>query len=230
VVQSRVEPNPSRLPEVVPVFPLPNVVLFPGTVVPLHVFEQRYRAMVRDSVERDGIIGIVLLRQGYEKHYAGAPAFHELGTVGRIEQLDPLPDGRFNLNVVGLQRVEFHEVPSTRLYRQAKIAPRPEPVVDDSDPEIQRAKLELLASHAMLQSELRGDDEGTLVVDDRLSFALAVNGACANLPVASEIRQQLLSLDCLIERQRRVSRLVASVAQSLLKMRSSGRDQTELPS
>ncbi|HXV77287.1 MAG TPA: LON peptidase substrate-binding domain-containing protein [Candidatus Polarisedimenticolaceae bacterium] len=208
-----------RLPGVVPVFPLPNVVLFPGTIVPLHVFEPRYRQMIVDSAAADRVIGIALLEPGYDADYQGHPPFHPIGTVGRIDQLDRLPDGRFNMNVVGLHRVAYDEIPSSKPYRLTRLTRLPEKEVDDLCPEIVRAKRDLLVSQAMLLRELKGDDDPTLIIDERLPFALAVNGACANLPVASEVRQELLAIDCLVERHRRASRLIAGVLQSLLSMR-----------
>ena len=93
-------------PDIVPLFPLPGAVLFPDTVLPLHIFEPRYRRMVEDVRAGDGRIAIALLRQGWEEGYEGRPAIHDVGTVGRIRDLEPLPDGRFNLALVGLQRVE----------------------------------------------------------------------------------------------------------------------------
>jgi Lon protease-like protein len=208
------------IPAVVPVFPLPNVVLFPGTVVPLHVFEPRYREMVRDASQSDGMIGLALLEPGFESDYDGQPAFHPVGTVGRLEDLDPLPDGRYNVSVAGLQRVEYHEIPSSKPYRLSRVTPMPELAVDDSDRTILATKRDLLVAQAMLLSELKGESDPTLIIDERLSFSMAVNGACANLPVASEVRQELLAVDCLVERSRRAGRLISGVLQSLLSMKS----------
>jgi hypothetical protein len=96
----------------------------------------------------------------------------------------------------------------------------PENAVDDSDPGIQQAKRDLLVGQAMLLRELKGDEDPTLIIDEALPFALAVNGACATLPVASEVRQELLRLDCLLERHRRATRLISGVLRSLLSMKS----------
>jgi len=207
-----------ELPSVVPVFPLPNVVLFPRTVVPLHVFEPRYREMIRDVAQGHRMIGIALLQPGFESDYLEKPAFHKVGTVGRLEDLDLLPDGRYNISVAGTHRVEFREVPSTKPYRLSRVTPMPENEPDDSDAGIEESKRDLLVSQAMLQRELKGDNDPTLIIDERLPFTTAVNGACANLPVASEVRQELLAVSCLVERSRRASRLVSGVLQSLLSM------------
>jgi Lon protease-like protein len=208
------------IPSVVALFPLPNAVLFPGTVLPLHIFEPRYRSMVRDCSLGDGLIGIALLRPGYEKDYDGSPAIHSVGTVGRIEQLNPLADGRFTLNLVGLQRVEYHEIPSDKAYRLARVSLRPESNIDESNSRIGQLKLELLANQAMLFRELSDGELPALVLSDETPYSVAVNGACANLPVPGELRQKLLLVDDLDERQRRVSHLIGEVLDHVLQLKA----------
>jgi Lon protease-like protein len=110
------------LPEVIPLFPLPNVVLFPRMPLPLHIFEPRYRAMVRDALGGAHLIGMVLLRGDWRAEYAGTPPIFATGTVGEIVRVDELPDGRFNLVLRGVK--SFHvreELPLSRLYRQARV-------------------------------------------------------------------------------------------------------------
>jgi len=210
-----------KLPEsgIVPVFPLPNAVLFPQTVLPLHIFEPRYRAMVRDAAAADGMIAVALLKPGFEQDYAGGPPIHTLATIGRIEQLVRLPDGRSNLNLVGLVRVELSEVPSTKPYRQARFTPRPEAPVDESDPDVRRAKLELLASQGYLMREITDDAGTSIPMLEDLPYPCAVNGSCANLPSSPEVRQELLALDDLRARHRRVSELINAVLERVLELK-----------
>src|SRR5262245_16940848 len=144
----------------VPVFPLPGVVFFPRTILPLHVFESRYRAMVRDAVATDRRIAISLLKPGWETDYEGSPAFQEIGTVGRIEDLDPLPDGNFLLRLVGLRRVSFGEPVKLRPYRIVRFHTLPETTVDEAAAENVAAKLDLLASHGCLLRELMSREAG----------------------------------------------------------------------
>jgi len=210
---------------IVPIFPLPNVVLFPETVLPLHVFEPRYRAMVRDAASGERRIAVALLRPGYEEEYMGSPPIHPLGTVGRIDGLRPLPDGRFLLSLVGLQRVRFEEIASDRPYRLAHTTPLPERGVDDHDPEIRRAKLDLLASQACLLRELSGGESGGVVTHENVPFAVAVNGSCANLPVDAEVRQELLALDDLRQRQIRATGLIDQVLEQVLRLKVAGNDR-----
>lgn len=105
-------------PLVVPIFPLPDVTFFPHTVLPLHVFEARYRAMVVDAMERNRKLVVVRLRAGYEATYAGKPAVHEVGGVGEIVSCDRLASGRYNILLRGEHRVRIEqELPSDTLYR-----------------------------------------------------------------------------------------------------------------
>ena len=104
------------------VFPLPRVVFFPGTYLPLHIFEPRYRAMVRDCIAYNRpVIAVTLLKPGYEAEYEGRPAMHDIATVGRIEKHEELPDGRFDLVLRGLSRVRLDELPADVFpYRRAR--------------------------------------------------------------------------------------------------------------
>src|SRR5439155_19684170 len=78
-------------------FPLPNVVLFPHVVQPLHIFEPRYRQMTADALEDDRLIALVLLQPGWEADYEGRPSVCTMTCVGRIIAEQRLPDGRYNL-------------------------------------------------------------------------------------------------------------------------------------
>jgi Lon protease-like protein len=105
------------------VFPLPNVVFFPGTLLPLHIFEPRYRAMMRACLDSARpALAVTLLKPGYETDYEGRPPMHEICTVGRIERHEELPDGRFNLILRGLFRARLNELPAAGLlYRRAQV-------------------------------------------------------------------------------------------------------------
>ena len=204
----------------VPVFPLPGVVFFPRTVLPLHVFEPRYRAMVRDAVRGEGLIAVSLLRPGWEADYSGSPSFHDVGTVGRIEDLVSLEDGRFNLRLVGAQRVRLGRWIKERPYRLVRVTPLSEDNVDESADSIVSAKLDLLASHGCLVRELAPAGAQGIGLDDRMPFETAVNGACANLPVEPAIRQSLLEENDLGERHRRASELLDEVLKRVLHLKA----------
>jgi len=116
------------LPEELPIFPLPNAVLFPGATLPLYVFEPRYRQMVEDVLRHGRWIAVALLRPGYEADYEGSPEFHEIGGAGFLVRSNRLEDGRYEIVLEGRARVQLAEIPSARLYRMARAVPCPEDV------------------------------------------------------------------------------------------------------
>src|SRR3954469_5122290 len=104
--------------DLLPLFPLPTVVLFPNVFLPLHIFEPRYREMVADSLAGDRVIGMVLLRPGWERNYEGRPAVYPVGCSGVITHFEKLADGRYNIILRGLRRFRLPEKdhsPSDRL-------------------------------------------------------------------------------------------------------------------
>lgn len=117
----------SELPDIIPVFPLPNVVLFPRVQLPLHIFEPRYRAMVRDAIEAEPpLIGMALLRGDWQEQYEGNPQVFPIGCVGKVVKTVPLPDGRFNILLQGLREYRIQEEFHDKSYRQARVEWLPE--------------------------------------------------------------------------------------------------------
>lgn len=114
-----------------PIFPLPNVVLFPGVPLPLHIFEPRYRALIADVLEGDRRFGMVLPRAGWESDYAGRPPVHAIGCSGVIVHTVRLDDGRYNIVLNGLDRFRIISEDHDREYRRAAIELLPEPHQDD---------------------------------------------------------------------------------------------------
>ncbi|OFW07630.1 MAG: hypothetical protein A3I61_17740 [Acidobacteria bacterium RIFCSPLOWO2_02_FULL_68_18] len=133
------------LPGTIPIFPLPNVVLFPNVFLPLHIFEPRYRAMVTDALEGDRIIGMVLLQPGHEASYEGRPPVFSIGCAGVITHAEPLGDGRFNIVLRGLERFRIRGEDNERAYRLAHIDSLPEDVPHDHRDELRRHRHRLEA-------------------------------------------------------------------------------------
>jgi Lon protease-like protein len=106
---------------IIPVFPLPNVVLFPDVMLPLHIFEPRYRQMVRDTqMKTPPLIGMALLRGNWQEQYEGRPEIFPVCCAGEMVRVSPLPDGRFNILLRGTQEYRLKEEVSdpTKLYRE----------------------------------------------------------------------------------------------------------------
>jgi Lon protease-like protein len=131
-----------------PLFPLPNVVLFPDALVPLHIFEPRYREMIGDTLEGDRRIGMVLLRAGWKADYEGRPPIYPIGCSAVIVHAVKLDDGRYNIVIRGLERFRVTAEDDARAYRRATIDAVPETALDDE----QRAALGVL--RATLEARL----------------------------------------------------------------------------
>ncbi len=111
----------AELPEIIPLFPLPNFVVFPGVQVPLHIFEPRYREMVADVAVSHGIIGMMMLKGEWERDYHAFPDLYEIGCAGKISNISKLPDGRYNLILNGLAEFRVVREVRDRPYRQAQV-------------------------------------------------------------------------------------------------------------
>lgn len=174
-----------------PLFPLPNLVFFPQTRLPLHVFEPRYRQLVEDVVARDQRFGIVLLRPGWEADYFGAPAVYACGTMGRIEQTVPLDDGRYNILVYGETRFRVVGEVSGQPYRTARVVVQPQIEGDPTAAKAQRMWLtDLSQQYLRYLPEQGGVPEIQTVGLDALTNALIMS---LNLDVAE--KQRLLEAD-----------------------------------
>jgi len=117
-----------------PIFALPGVVLLPETLLPLHIFETRYRAMVRDALEGDRLIGMALLRPGWEQGGAD-PEIFPMGGAGEVVESEALEDGRYNILLRGAFRYRIVEELGVDPYRQARVATVPSLPFSDGDAE-----------------------------------------------------------------------------------------------
>jgi Lon protease-like protein len=107
--------------KIISLFPLPATVFFPGTLLPLHVFEPRYKQMMADAVKNDRLIGMVLLKPGWESNYYANPDLVSVGCLGHIDKYTLLPDEKYNLVLRGLSRFRLlKEIPG-KTYRRAEV-------------------------------------------------------------------------------------------------------------
>ena len=113
--------DPLQTGMTIPVFPLPTTVFYPGTHLPLHIFEPRYREMTADALEGKRQVGMVLLKPDYEEEYFNKPQIYSVGCVGSIEQEIKHPDGKYNFTLVGLRRFRIISEKEGKAYRQAEI-------------------------------------------------------------------------------------------------------------
>jgi ATP-dependent Lon protease len=180
---------------IVRLFPLPNLVLFPNVVQPLHIFEPRYCEMLLDSLQNDRLIAMALLQPGWEHQYQNRPPIASTVCVGKIVSHTPTNDGRHNILLVGLKRARIiEEIEPSRAFRQARVEIQtdiypPEDActrksMTDSLQDVFRQLVpEGLAAQSSFQ-QLAGQPFPLGTLTDTIAYAL-------NLPLA--VKQQLLA-------------------------------------
>jgi ATP-dependent Lon protease len=103
-------------------FPLPNLVMFPHVLQPLHIFEPRYRALFEEALADDRLIAMAVLAPGWEDDYEGRPPLHPTACLGRIVTHQVVEGGKYNLLLAGLKRVRLvHELPAAKPFREARV-------------------------------------------------------------------------------------------------------------
>ena len=171
-------------------FPLPGVVLFPHAVLPLHIFEPRYRQMTEDALASDRLITIVQIRPPAEWETPDQPGLESFGCLGRIYKHDRLPDGRFNFLLLGRKRVQLtREVQSGKLYRMAEVRIVEDVPPDEPDP---RSGAELIAGFRKLHpGGLDPDLDSLFETDLPLGILTDIIAQAAGLP--SSVKQAFLA-------------------------------------
>jgi len=180
-------------------FPL-NAVLFPGVSVPLTIFEDRYRALVHhllrveDPVER--VFGSVGIREGYEVGDHGAQSLYRVGCRVQLTEVEPHPDGSFDIVAVGLERIELERLDTSGTFPVGHVVDRPETGTEVPEEVLERARATFTAYRTAL-TDIRHDPyTGNLPKDPTyLSWTLA---AVAPLPMPE--RQALLEAEDAAER------------------------------
>jgi Lon protease-like protein len=177
----------TKLPETIPIFPLEDVMLFPEMSVPLHIFEPRYKAMIADALKGDRIIGMVLLRPGYEKDYERSPSVFQVGCAGVINEVEELPNGEYNIVVGALTKYRITREEASRPYRIAHVTPIADETVDADRSALhaRRQRLEALIRESGGRTGVRGAPDG--ISDERL-----VNGISQLAHIDELDRERLL--------------------------------------
>ncbi|NIP37926.1 MAG: LON peptidase substrate-binding domain-containing protein [Candidatus Dadabacteria bacterium] len=160
---------------VAPVFPLSNVVLFPNVLLPLHIFEKRYQKMVADALSGEKIITMSLLKPGWENCYYGCPEIYKTACMGRIVSTEYFDDGRSNIVLYGLKRVELSEIKQDLPYRMAHLTIK-EDMINGSEELYRRHIEDLLCRWNEMMGEEQKDhriEVNTGLPIDRLTDTLA---------------------------------------------------------
>jgi uncharacterized protein len=185
------------LPPLIPLFPLPDVVLFPRMPMPLHIFEPRYRQMVADVLEGHRTIGMTLLRPGWEPDYQGRPPVYPVGCAGIIDECQRLEGGRYNLVLKGVARFRVVEEREGQPYRLASVEYHGDAMGDPAS---------LGSSRDKLLKALANLAEGAAVFLSRpdLSHELFANAVCQYMDLAPVEKQSLLDCESIAARYLRL--------------------------
>lgn len=197
--------EPFTIPDRLPVFPLPNVVFFPKTYLPLHIFEPRYRRMVADAAIGGQCIAMALLKEGWESDYYGNPAIFPVLCVGRLVSVQPLSDGRSNILLQGLERAHVQAEHFEKPYREATVHVTRPASETGLTAEVRGALIEVLGRYLQTREDspvwqgfFRED-----VSDEVLVNTLSTYLECTPLE-----KQFLLEADGLHQRARRLNDLI----------------------
>lgn len=192
----------TTLPAEIPLFPLPEVALFPGVSRPFLIFEPRYREMVADALKGDRIIGMVLLRAGYEKDYDGRPPIFTIGCAGVIQQYEELPDGRYVILLRGVTTFRVTSEDRRRPYRLARVEAMPERLENHELGPLSglRSRIEQLLITAL--------PFGVDPPDPGLGDAEFVNITAQHLAMPETTRQEILERNDVVSRARALLELL----------------------
>jgi len=211
-------------PTRIPLFPL-GTVLFPGVVLPLHVFEPRYRALVRalmvDGGDRE--FGVVAIRQGWEVGEGGVRALHDVGCTAELRQVTPYDDGRYDIVSIGRRRFRLHDIaPSGEPYLSGSVEWLGEGGGDPAEPALlARSVGELFLACRQL---LRDRDPATAGPDGDYPLPddpqLVANLVAAASPFTLDDRQSLLAAPSTTDRLRRELQLLKREVRMLSRLRA----------
>ncbi len=181
----------SQLPEIMPIFPLPNVVLFPNSSLPLFIFEDRYKQMVRDCLESDRYLSVALLQKGWEQQ-SGPPRPDTTAGFGRIIRASHQPNDCMDIVIQGMGRIEMTEFHDDRAYLRAS--------VDLIQPQYTPGE-DLAASAETLRQRFLGllDAQGISALELRTSLKLLASPIdlvffiASHLPLDFYVKQEILA-------------------------------------
>jgi Lon protease-like protein len=179
-------------------FPLPNLVLYPHVMQPLHVFEERYREMLEDALAGDRLIAMALLKPGWEPDYDSRPAISPYACLGKVVTHHRLKDGRYNLLLMGVARIRIvKELQPVRSFRQAKVELLEEGFANDSAQHHAELQSELLAAfQRCLPGGCQAPEQLRELLAQHLPLGMMTDLAAYALPLDVAVKQQLLAECC----------------------------------
>lgn len=148
-------------------FPLPDLVMFPHVMQPLHIFEPRYRDLLNDALDSDGLIAMCVLAPGWENDYDGNPPVLPQACLGKVVSHQRQPDGHYNILLLGLRRIRIEqELPKEKAFREAQVTLLDDYCYTENDDRREALQLELTEK---FQDSLPGDQPTAPGVQELLS-------------------------------------------------------------
>lgn len=206
--------NDISLPKNIPLFPLPGVLLLPGGMLPLHIFEQRYLQMFRDALQGQAIIGMI--QTSSDQPYQSRPPVYTTGCTGKITHHEDTADGRMLITLQGLCRFNIiREHDDDNLYRTAEVdyLPSGNTDMEDADSKHQR----LLNAAMLYLPSLAENVQLEPILEARMSELVTV--LSMHCPFSTKEKQQLLEAP---DQNVRVDRLITLLEQAVLDNLQSG--------
>ncbi len=186
---------PGAFPGTVRLFPLPNLVMFPHVLQPLHIFEPRYVAMLEDALADDRLIAMALLAPGWETDYEGRPPVYPVGCLGKVATHQRLEDGRYNLLLHGVGRVMIvREVEPAGAFRQAEAEVREDYYPPDGDQERARLRTQLVEQFKeMLPPSPEAQEPLEKLLGGRMPLGVLTDVVAYTLDIELSLKEQLLA-------------------------------------
>jgi Lon protease-like protein len=190
------------------------VVFFPKTLLPLHVYEPRYRALASEALEQDRIICTALLKPGWESDYYGSPEVYPVGCLGKIVQHQKLPDGRYNITLDGIAKVSIESSVRLEPYRLVRV----KPMEDDTAWARSQGAMEEAAELMKLFREVHEGQAPSILLAEVLGQEMTpesiLNTVALNLNAEPGVKEQLLEMDRLDLRYQAVLQILRNATKT----------------
>ncbi len=194
-----------------PLFPLPNFVLFPLAGHRFKIFEPRYVEMIENTINKEKLVTITLLKSGYEDNYEASPSIYNIGTLGYIDQCKELENNQYEVIIFGLKKVRIKEFENDFLYREADLSIIEDSMIISNEDKLRR---HLISKFTDLIGISRHNIDLEFINSNITSSEMLINVICSMVPMDIYQKQKLLELDDIDLRLELTIRFIESEIQS----------------
>jgi Lon protease-like protein len=187
-------------------FPLPNLVVFPHVMQPLHIFEPRYRSMLEEALSDDGLIGMTLLAPGWESDYEGRPPLRSVGCLCRVATHHRTSEGSYNVLVLGLRRIKIiSELPPGKTFREAQVELRDDMYPDDAAGARGKLQLRLLdAFKRVLPKIPEAQEQMDQLLGGQIPLGMLTDIIAYTLDIDLQFKERMLEETCVDRRAKQL--------------------------